>query len=99
MAVDSWQHRRRIAADRLLLTADSSGYALARLQPDHLHCQVELLRMLAQLVGRALEDREGSEVAGDGVLRADQLQRVGGLARVHRKVIADRQDRQIWLVE
>ena len=46
--------------------------------------------LLAELVGRAREQREGAVVARDAALAAEQLERDASLARVHREVPADR---------
>ena len=56
-------------------------------------------RELLELVRRSGEDRERPPVAGHAALRAEQLDRDGGLARAHRVVVADRQDRDVGLVD
>ena len=54
---------------------------------------------LSQLVRRALQQRKRSVVAWDAARRAEQLERDPGLARVHREVAADRQDRHVGRVD
>src|ERR1700752_2135609 len=53
----------------------------------------------AQLGGRAREHREGAVVAGNATLRPEQLERDGRLARAHRVVVADREDRDVGRVD
>src|SRR5581483_5365524 len=67
----------------------------ARLQRD----DVRVRLLPPELVRGAAQDRERAEVARHDARVAEQLDGHGGLARPHREVVADRQDRVVGLPE
>ena len=54
---------------------------------------------LAKLFGRPGQERERPVVARDAAVDAEEFERDGRLARIHREVAADRQDRDVGRVE
>src|SRR5439155_7091438 len=93
---DRPQERAREPACRSPRTsAPSNGDRLPWFQGE----DFDIRRVVLQLVGRPLEEREGAVVAGDAALRPQQLERYAGLARVHREVAADRQNGDVRAVD
>jgi hypothetical protein len=77
---------------------DSATVSLSRAQRKYLQ-PLNIARRLAQLVGRARQQREGAPVHRDHALDAQQLNRIRRLARSHREHIANRQHRHIGLIQ
>jgi dienelactone hydrolase len=72
-------------------------HRLPRLQRPNLRLQVR--HQLAQLLRPPGERRERAEVHRDHLARAKQFARQRGLARAHGEQVADRQNRQLRMVE